>query len=493
MSDHAQQDVAREKADPDIERAETEPHSKLVTWEGPDDPENPKNWKPSTKWSAVIIMSCFTFISPASSSIVAPALGTIATEFHVTNEIESQLTLSVFLLAFAVGPLLLGPLSEIYGRVAVLQLSNLLYLAFNIACGVSQSTGQMIAFRFLSGLGGSAPLAIGGGVLSDLFTPEQRGKSLAIYSLAPMLGPTIAPIAGGFITAHTSWRWIFHATSIADGLIQLCGLLFLRETYTPVLLRRKAQKLRQNTGDPSYRTETEQSNDQTVPQILRNALVRPFKLLTTQPIIQFLALYIAYIYGLMYLVLSTFPTLWTHIYNESIGIGSVNYIALGIGYWSGSQICAALNDRIYQTLKRKNNGIGRPEFRIPLLALAAVLTPLGLFTYGWTAQHHTHWIGPDLGGGIFSMGIVIAFQCMQTYLVDAYTTYAASALAAVACLRSLAGFGFPLFAPYMYQTLHYGWGNSLLGFVSIAIGVPGPIFLWYYGETLRKMSPYAAG
>lgn len=92
--------------------------------------------------------------------MVAPALTAIAKEFHITSQVESQLTLSIFVLAYAIGPLFLGPLSEIYGRVPVLQLSNLFYLVFNIACGASQSKGQMIAFRFLSGLGGSAPLAV---------------------------------------------------------------------------------------------------------------------------------------------------------------------------------------------------------------------------------------------------------------------------------------------------------------------------------------------
>ncbi len=131
-----------------------------MTWNGADDPENPKNWTMKKKWAATLVVSSFTFISPVSSSMVAPALTSIAKEFNITNEVEIQLTLSIFVLAFAIGPLFLGPLSEIYGRVPVLQLSNLFYLIFNIACGVSRSKGQMIAFRFLSGLGGSAPLAV---------------------------------------------------------------------------------------------------------------------------------------------------------------------------------------------------------------------------------------------------------------------------------------------------------------------------------------------
>jgi hypothetical protein len=131
-----------------------------VTWNGPEDPDNPKNWPTTKKWRAAVLVSFFTFISPVSSSMVAPALERIAVEFKITDDVLLELTLSTFVLAYAVGPLFLGPLSEIYGRKIILQLTNLFYIVFNVACGVSKSTGQMIAFRFLAGLGGSAPLAV---------------------------------------------------------------------------------------------------------------------------------------------------------------------------------------------------------------------------------------------------------------------------------------------------------------------------------------------
>lgn len=123
----------------------------------------------------------------------------------------------------------------------------------------------------------------------------------------------------------------------------------------------------------------------------------------------------------------------------------------------------------------------------------SILVPCGLFVYGWSAQYKTHWIVPDIGAAIFAAGGVIGFQCVQTYIVDAYTKYAASGIAAAAFLRSLAGFGFPLFAPYMYDALDYGWGNSLLGFIAIGIGVPAPLLLWTFGKKLRERSPFAAG
>ncbi|TVY57264.1 Efflux pump vrtL [Lachnellula cervina] len=466
--------------------------SDLVEWEGPHDPKNPKNWSIGRKWAATLVISSFTFITPVSSSMVAPALGAISREFNITNEVEQSLILSIFILAYAIGPLFLGPLSEMYGRTIVLQGANLFYLFFNLGCGLAQTKGQEIAFRFLAGLGGSAPLAIGGGVLSDLFAAEERGKAVSIYSLAPLLGPAVGPIAGGFITENTSWRWVFYATTIADGVIQIVGLFFLQETYPPVLLQRKKKALIKETGNEALHTEYDHP-DRTVMKALSISFRRPFKLLGTQVIVQVLAVYMAYLYGLMYLVLSTFPGLWEDEYHESIGIGGLNYISLGTGFFIGTQVCAPLQDRIYRVLKKRNNGVGKPEFRVPLMVPGALLVPIGLFWYGWSAQAHTHWIVPNIGAAIFAAGVITGFQCIQTYMVDAYTRYAASAIGAATVLRSLAGFGFPLFAPYMYKALHYGWGNSLLAFIAIGLGWPAPILLWLYGEKLRKRSTFAAG
>lgn len=417
--------------------------------------------------------------------MVAPAISSIAAEFHITNSVEQQLVLSVFVLAYAFGPLLLGPLSELYGRVPVLQLANLFFLVFNTACGASKNKGQMIAFRFLSGLGGSAPLAIGGGVISDIWKPEERGRAISIYTLAPLLGPAIGPIAGGFITEGAEWRWAFYAVSIADAVVQLTGLIFLQETYPPKLLRVKAQKLRKETGNTALHTEFENSGRK-IANHMQRAFIRPFKFLGTQPIVQILALYMAYLFGVLYLILSTFPLLWTEHYHESIGIGGLNYISLALGLLIGCQTAGPLIDIVYRRLKYRNNGEGRPEFRIPLMAPGAILLPCGIFLYGWSAQYHTHWIVPNIGTALFGAGVVIGFQCIQTYLIDAYTMFAASALAGATVLRSCAGFGFPLFAPYMYEKLDYGWGNSVLGFIAIGIGLPAPMLLWIYGQRLRS-------
>ncbi|KAI1814469.1 major facilitator superfamily domain-containing protein [Poronia punctata] len=405
----------------------------LVTWTGPDDPQNPKNWTFGKKWAAAFIVSLFTLISPISSSLVAPALESISEELGITQDFEKNLTLSIFILAYAVGPLVWGPLSELYGRVIILQLVNLIYLFFNLGCGLARTKEQLIAFRFFAGLGGSAPLAIGGGVLADLFTAEERGKALSIYSLAPLLGPAIGPIAGAFIAQNTTWRWAFYATTIADALIQFAGLFFLQETYAPVLLVWKRKRLVKETGNADLHTPYDRP-DRTVAKTLRVALERPFRMITTQIVVQALALYNLYLYGLIYIVLTSFPSLWSGPkpdgYGEPLGIGGLNYISLGLGFFVGVQVCAPLQDRIYASLKKKYGGPGRPEYRVPMMIPGAFLVPVGLVIYGWSAEFKTHWIFPNIGTFLFTAGTIVAFQCLQGYLVDTYTRYAASAVSA---------------------------------------------------------------
>ena len=330
-------------------------------------------------------------------------------------------------------------------------------------------------------------------MLSDVWRPDERGLSVSIYTLVTLLGPTIGPLLGGFITQYSSWRWTFWTISILDGCIQLIATLFFRETYVPVLLKRRVMNLRRETGNQGLHTKW-QKRDQPLFNKKGNALVRPFILLATQPIFQILALYISYIFGLVYLALTTFATLWTDEYGESVSIAGLNYLALAFGYIIGTQSCSRFIEIIYKHLqKTRGQGTGQPEFRLPLLLPGALLVPIGLLWYGWSAQHHLHWIMPDIGIALFAIGVKFSTQCTALYALDVYPTYAASASAGSMFFRSLAGFSFPIFAPYLYRSLGYGWGNSLLALIAAVIGIPAPILLWFYGPALRRRSQYAVG
>ena len=369
-------------------------------------------------------------------------------------------------------------------------------LSKSVYCSLSQSFSRYLHLHSLICWSlfpqYSAANTIGAGILGDVWRPEERGLSVNIYTLISLISPTLGPLLGGFITQYSSWRWTFWSISLLDALIQLVATLFFRETFAPLLLGNRADKLRKETGDPSWHTKWE-TPDRTAKKLIRSALVRPFVLLTTQPIMQVLALYIAYLFGLVNLALSTFPILWTTKYHESISIAGLNYLSLGIGYVIGTQVCTRVIDIAYRYLTDRRGGIGQPEYRLPVLLPGSLLVPIGLLWYGWSAQKDLHWVMPNIGATLFAAGVKFGLQSTQLYVLDVYPLYAASASAAATFLRSLAGFTFPLFAPYLYKRLDFGWGNSLLALVALTIGLPTPFLLWFQGPKLRRMSQYAAG
>lgn len=161
-----------------------------------------------------------------------------------------------------------------------------------------------------------------------------------------------------------------------------------------------------------------------------------------------------------------------------MGVGSL----IGFGF-------SLLANKVYDRLAEANGGKGLPEYRLPTLFLTSWFIPVGLFWYGWSAQAKIHWIMPVLGTVWFGVGVVSIFVAIQNYLVDGFR-YAASALAASTVLRSLFGydqtfylnsllrFSFPLFGQQMYDKLGYGWGNSLLGFLALGLGIPFPVLIY---------------
>ncbi|ORY91475.1 major facilitator superfamily domain-containing protein [Leucosporidium creatinivorum] len=469
----------------------------VVDWKE-NDPAFPKNWSNRSRMGATFIVAAFTFLSPLSSTMISPATAQLAAKFDITDAVLESMVTSIFVLAYAIGPLFFGPASELWGRTVVLQLANLIYLVFNFVCAFAPNTGSMLAFRFLAGLGGSAPLAIGAGVLGDLWRPEERGKAASYYSLGPLIGPAVGPIAGGWIAQRVpndGYRWVFFSTTIFCALVQLFGLRFLKETYSPVLLHRQALALKKEMGLPKdsdkVQTVFEIRERKTLRHIITHGLIRPFSMFAAEHIIKVLAVYMGIIYGIIYLTITSTTTIFTEIYGENVGLAGTNFIAQGLGFLIMAQIQGRLMDVLYRKLKNHYASDGKPEFRLPLMVPASIFLPLGLLLYGWGAEHHLHWIVVDIGMFFIAAGMIGNFQVINLYLIDTFSIYAASALAAATFLRSLCGFAFPLFATYMWEGIGYGWGCTLLALVAMAVSWPAIPILYLYGEKIRKTSKYA--
>lgn len=453
----------------------------IVDWDGPDDPENPLNWTPKKKWVNGLLLSIMTLVTPLASSMFAPGVGDVLKEFHSSSSLLGSLVVSVYILGYAAGPLVIAPFSEMYGRAPVYHVSNTLFVIFTIACAVSSSLNMLIGFRLFAGIAGSTVISIGGGTFGDMFTPKERALAMSIWVMGPLLGPVIGPVAGGFLTAAKGWRWVFWVIAIVAGALTIAMYFLLRETYSVRILELKCKRLRKETGNDMLKSKLDRGLSPK--RLFERSITLPLRMLLFSPIVILFSLYMAVVYGYLYLLFTTITRVFEGDYGFSTSIVGLSYLGIGIGMLSGLVLFGIASKKTVQILEAKKGELTREE-RLPIMIPGALFVPIGLFIYGWTAQYHVFWIVPIIGTSFVGLGLITTFMPISTYLVDAFTIYSASAIAASTVLRSLLGALLPLAGPSMYSRLGLGWGNSLLAFIALAMS-PVPFFFWKYGECIR--------
>lgn len=456
----------------------------IVDWNGPDDPEKPLNWSNKKKWTNIMLISTITLLTPFGSSMFAPGVPDMMREFRSDNIDLASFVVSIYVLGYAFGPLLVAPLSELYGRIWVYHICTFLFLVWTIACGFANNMTAILVFRFLAGAAGSCPLTIGSGTIADCWKQEERGRVMSVWCLPVLLGPTLGPVAGSYLTAAAGWRWNFYLLTVWAGIMLLITIPCMPETYPPVLLAKKAQKLRNETGNMNLRVASNGPSRSPGQLILYN-IVRPIKMLFLSPIVFALSLYIAVVYGYLYIMFSTMTTVFQSQYHISQGNVGLTFLGIGIGQFIGLILFGAVSDSLVKREAAKNGGEMKPEFRLPFILYTSLFVPIGLFIYGWSTQYQVHWIVPIIGTVFIAFGLICVFLPIGTYLVDAFTSYAASAMAATTVLRSLGGALLPLSGRKLYNLMGLGWGNSLLAFVALAF-VPAIYLLMKYAERIRK-------
>ncbi|EIM88767.1 MFS general substrate transporter [Stereum hirsutum FP-91666 SS1] len=456
-------------------------------------PSNPLNWSSGRKWVAVgeheKLSLHFFVTTPLASSVMAPGLPGIGAHYNITTETVLALTLSIFVLAWSVGPLLGGPLSEIYGRRPILILSTIIFLIFNTACIFAPNTGAFIFFRFAAGLGASTPISVGGSLIGDLFVPAQRARPVAVSFLGVMIGPPTGPIMGGYIAQSVGFKYSFVVTSALALLSFILAALFLQETYGPVV-RGRWEKLSGAISTHTEPSDLERQAEVDAWRTLWLGLARPIQHLTQSFVCFILSLYGAVIYGILIMFFTTFPTVFGDEYGFSVGTTGLTYIGGGLGEIAAVVLGGYIADKIYHSLVLKNDGQAKPEYRIPPMLPGAAIVPIGLLWYGWSAEARLHWIMPIIGSSIFGYGLIATLVPIQMYLVDSFR-YAASALAASSALRFAFGFALPLAGPPMIARMGLGGTYTFLAGVMLVLGIPFPIWIFYRGEELRKHNRWA--
>ncbi|BAE65553.1 unnamed protein product [Aspergillus oryzae RIB40] len=460
----------------------------IVEWI-PNDPRNPMLLNKSLKWAYTITVAFATFGVSLSSSAYAGGIQEVIKHFGIGEEVAT-LGVSLFVLGFAVGPLVWAPLSELIGRQIVFFVSYGALAFFCAGAAGAQNSWTLIILRFFAGSFGSSPLTNAGGVIADIFPAEERGLATSLFAGAPFLGPTLGPVIGGFLGENAGWRWVQGFLATFTGLIWIVESLLVPETYAPLLLRKRAARLTTLTGKV-HRSKLELERGKvTMTSAFGAALLRPWILLFAEPIVLLLSTYMAIIYGTLYMLFDAFPIVFQQLRGWSEGVGSLPFLGVMIGM----MLAVALNmydNKRYVAIHKAHHGFAPPEARLPPTMLGSIAIPIGLFWFAWTNAPPVHWIVSIIAAAPFGFGMVLVFLNIMSYLIDAYTIYAASVLAANSIIRSCFGAGFPLFTTYMYRNLGVHWASCIPAFLALAC-VPFPFVFYKYGAVIRRKCKYAA-
>ncbi|KAJ3509552.1 hypothetical protein NM208_g15653 [Fusarium decemcellulare] len=461
----------------------------VVTWI-PDDTGNPFNWSKLTRWRITMVSAATCFAVAFSSSAYTGTMKELMIHFRASNTLITG-GVSLYVLGFALGPLLWAPLSEIYGRQIVFFISYGLYVVFSAACTADNGVATLLVLRFFAGTFGSSPLTNAGGVISDVFHVEERSIAMGFFSLAPAMGPTLGPFIGGYLGQSEGWRWVMGLMGIIAGAFWLLGICLVPETYAPMILKNRAQVLSEKTGKV-YKSEFEHQGKVEAPSvILKKALVRPWLLLFVEPIVLILSIYTAIVYGTLYMLFGAYPVVFQLERGWSAGKGGLAFLGVAVGMFSALP-CVALINLWYMKITREAKGeMVPPEARLPGSMIGGIAVPAGMFWFAWTSYKSVHWMSPVAAGVPFGLGMTLIFHSIFNYLIDAYSVYAASVLAANTVLRSLFGAAFPLFTRQMYENLGTQWASTVPAFLSLAC-LPMPFILYKYGPAIRKRCKYSA-
>ena len=304
------------------------------------------------------------------------------------------------------------------------------------------------------------------------------------YLLGPLLGPTLGPLFGGIIVQYLGWRWIFWILTIVCSFNTIVGFFFLKETYAPVILEARKDLYQRDSDDGTKYRMTGQ-DDRPFRIKLAYSMLRPLRILFTQPIVLVMAIYQAILFGTTYSLYTNFQAIYGDLYGFNITQVGLTYLSPGLGFLVAVWFIVPKIDTVYNFLTRKNNDDPKPEYRLPLANIGAVLIPVSLFWLAWTVEYEIHWTVPLFSTFFFGLGMVTILNTVQNYYIDSFSKYAASAIAAGAVFRSIVGGVMPLGAPALFEKVGYGWGISVFAFLSVALS-PAPLLFYRFGARLRE-------
>lgn len=458
-------------------------------WMGPDDKDNPRNFSLAFRIYSTAAITFLAMVGTASGAMYTPAKDEVSALFNCSSEV-AILPLSLYNLGLAFGPMVGAPLSETYGRKAVFVVAGVIFMLFSLGAGFAQSFTALVVCRFFAGMF-AAPLINNAPATMLDFTPgKYRGVSLSVYYSIPSFGSALGPMIGGFIVDAGGWRWTQYASVLLAATAYI-PVLFTRETYKKIILRRRA--LRLGLVDSASQLT---SPGRAFRYFATTLIQRPIHMLFTEPIVTLVSLYCSFLYGLLYTFVVSVPWIFGTYYGFTDSGKSLSYLGMVIGTAVASIPAVLIDIKFYQPRLAKwqaQNGEDVPlpcENRLVGALIGSIILPLSLFGAGWTAQYQVNPVVPMIVQAIVMLSSLIIYASSNLFMLDSYgPLYGASASGALMLSRHTLSAVFPLFALQLFSALGAGWGSTLLGFITVVMA-PIPWCFWIWGDKLRKRSKY---
>ncbi|ROV93596.1 hypothetical protein VMCG_08096 [Cytospora schulzeri] len=253
----------------------------------PNDKDNPRNWPRWKKWYITCFVSMLNVLTCLCAGGYSSGQDDLIATFDVSSEVGT-LGLSMYILGFAIGPLMLAPLSEYFGRNPVYMISWLLLVIFQVPLALATNIGTVLVCRLLQGFFGSAPLTNTGGTVSDLWARDESGPAMAIYGLSSTFGPPLALVISGWIVLLLGWRWLFWVYMAILGGVWVLLVLTVPETRHTIILERKTKRLRkqlrtEGLSAAEHLRDANADDKRGLASLFAMTLTRPFRFLFTEP------------------------------------------------------------------------------------------------------------------------------------------------------------------------------------------------------------------
>lgn len=469
----------------------------LNQWNDKSNKENPKNWSMISKALFSVEIGFLSLSVYIGLAIYTPGVDQVMKDFSIGEEVAT-LPLTMFVVAYGIGPMILSPITEYYpiGRNPVYAISSFIFAILQIPTALSKNIASLCILRFLGGFFASPVLATGAASVCDIIQIPYMPVVIGVWAICSLGGPSLGPLIGAVLSVKGGWRWTFWFMLIISGCSFGVMGFFLPETYAPTLMYRRAKRLRKLTGNDAIKSidelgEKKLSKD----KILMEYLWRPIEVSIREPVVLLINVYLALVYSVLYLWFEAFPIVYKEVFGFTTIEEGVCFSSLLVGVILGS-FCYVIFIYYKFTLRILRQETVYPEVFTPMAIVGGVFLPCGLFIFAWSATAKVHWIGTLIGATISGFSNFVIFQTLLNYLGMSFASYAASVFASNCLWRSVIAGVAPLFARPLYNNLatpnyKVGWGTSILGFIATLM-ILIPVLFYINGPRLRARSKFAS-